>query len=56
MMICPLSQEIGADIQRKSGLPTLAIIKKDGTVLTLEGEKAVREKGPAALKQWAKDS
>ncbi len=36
------------------GIPTLAIIKPDGTLVTDEGVDAVMEKGQDAIKEWEK--
>jgi len=38
--------------ERKRGIPTLAVIKPDGTLLTLEGDEQVERKGADVLEEW----
>lgn len=38
---------------RKRGIPTLAVIRPDGSVVTLEGDAQVESLGLDALKKWA---
>jgi len=38
--------------KRKRGIPTLAVIKPDGTLLTLEGDVQVEKKGADVLQEW----
>merc|ERR1711976_540236 len=37
-----------------SGIPTLVVVKKDGTMITKDGRGAVQGKGPQAAKEWKK--
>ena len=39
---------------RKEGIPCLAIVKPNGTLVTLSGCDEMKAKGPAALKTWKK--
>jgi len=54
-----LAVEYGSDLSKQlpmkfgvEGIPTLAIVKADGTILTDDGVSAVMEKGSDALKDW----
>jgi len=56
-----LAVEHGSDLTKSlgskfgvEGIPSLAIIKPDGTVVTDEGVEAVMEKGQDAIKEWEK--
>ncbi|TRY63398.1 hypothetical protein TCAL_01845 [Tigriopus californicus] len=35
-----------------SGIPSLIVLKKDGTLITKEGRNHVQGKGPNAVKEW----
>lgn len=35
-----------------SGIPTLVVVKGDGSVITLDGRSDVQTKGPAAFREW----
>ncbi len=37
-----------------SGIPTVIVCRKDGTVITKDGRGAVQSKGPGAVKDWKK--
>ena len=56
-----MAVEHGSDLTKSlgskfgvQGIPCLAIIKPDGTVVTDEGVEAVMEKGQDAIKEWEK--
>lgn len=47
--------ELATSIKQKfevSGIPTLVVLKADGTLITKDGRGAVTQKGPAAVKEW----
>ena len=54
-----LAVEHGSDLSKQlpmkfgvEGIPTLAIVKADGTIITDDGVSAVMEKGSDAIKDW----
>jgi len=56
-----LAVEHGSDLSKSlptkfgvQGIPTLAIMKPDGTVVTEDGVEHVMEKGQDAIKEWEK--
>eukprot|EP00123_Amoebidium_parasiticum_P022563 comp9000_c0_seq1/m.4198 comp9000_c0_seq1/g.4198 ORF comp9000_c0_seq1/g.4198 comp9000_c0_seq1/m.4198 type:complete len:163 (-) comp9000_c0_seq1:82-570(-) len=40
--------------KRNNGIPTLALVKQDGTLVLSNGEDLVRSKGPRVLAEWKK--
>ncbi len=38
--------------ERKRGIPTLAVVRPDGTLVTLEGDEQVEKHGVEVLKEW----
>eukprot|EP00624_Nannochloropsis_granulata_P005541 evm.model.NODE_39505_length_72863_cov_22.203917.16 len=38
--------------ERKRGIPTLAVIKPDGTLVTLEGDEELEKTGLGVMKEW----
>lgn len=52
-MVCAAKEQVGVLIkERKRGIPTLAVIRPDGSVVTLEGDVQVEAEGLNALKKW----
>jgi nucleoredoxin len=46
-----------AELKQKykiSGIPTLVVTKKDGTLVTMDGRSGVQTKGAQAAKEWLK--
>merc|ERR1711976_24417 len=37
-----------------SGIPSLIVVKKDGTIITKDGRSDVQGKGPSSVKNWKK--
>ncbi|XP_054717777.1 nucleoredoxin-like protein 2 [Uloborus diversus] len=53
----PFGSNIVEQIKKKfdiRGIPSLVIVKKDGTVVTSNGRSDVEKKGAAAVKEWMK--
>jgi len=52
----PFEDKIATELSNKydiAGIPSLVVVKKDGTVVTLEGDDDVAGKTPAeAVKDW----
>jgi hypothetical protein len=52
--VCAAKEQAAVGVRdRKRGIPTLAIVRPDGSVVTLEGDEQVEKEGLAALKKWA---
>uniref|UniRef100_A0A1W7RA19 Nucleoredoxin-like protein 2 n=1 Tax=Hadrurus spadix TaxID=141984 RepID=A0A1W7RA19_9SCOR len=53
----PFGSETIRDLKQKysvTGIPTLVIVKKDGTLITKDGRSAVQSNGAQAYKSWVK--
>ncbi len=52
--VCAGKEQAAVGVKdRRRGIPTLAVVRPDGSVVTLEGDEQVEEEGLAALKKWA---
>ncbi|XP_035229749.1 nucleoredoxin-like protein 2 isoform X2 [Stegodyphus dumicola] len=53
----PHGSPVAEQLKKKfniQGIPTLVVIKKDGSVITTNGRSDVEKKGAAAFKEWNK--
>jgi len=51
--VCASKEQASVGIQeRKRGIPTLAVVKPDGTLLTIEGDEEITRSGIAVLHKW----
>ncbi|KFM74094.1 Nucleoredoxin-like protein 2, partial [Stegodyphus mimosarum] len=53
----PHGSNVAEQLKKKfniQGIPTLVVIKKDGSVVTTNGRSDVEKKGSAAFKEWNK--
>lgn len=51
--VCAAKEQAAVGVKdRKRGIPTLVVIRPDGSVITLEGDEQVESLGLDALKKW----
>ena len=53
----PFNSEVGKELKSKysvQGIPTLVIVKNDGTLVSLNGREDVQKEGPPVFAKWNK--
>lgn len=51
--VCAAKEQATVGLKdRKRGIPTLAVVKPDGSPVTMEGDEQVEQEGMGALKEW----